>query len=218
MFIEPSKDSICCATIVDIDCDVSYDCGYKERAKELQMSVDTKVILFGNPNAEEIAQVIKATYGFEPTYRLAFNDDPSYVIMNFPEPNADKKAETRRLNIHFGISDHADVYDGPATQCSLGCWGSSIGIMEALARKFGGFVCDSDSVGEWRPISREASDTAAEVVVAEIAPIDELNLALSKALATAAAIQIREVAKDPVQFAALMSALDDYRSKVGSDI
>jgi len=174
------------------------------------MGVDTKAILFGNPNAEQIAQAITATFGLDAVYRLAFSNDPSYVIMNFPDPNHQKGDDVRRLNIHLGCTDYSDVHDGSTTVCSLGCWGSSIQIMDALARKFGGFVYDSDSVGHWRAVAPMEAGHDASVAPS---PIDELNLVLSKAIAPAAAIEIRDLAKDPQQFSALMAALDTYRSK-----
>lgn len=175
------------------------------------MGVDTKSILFGKPNAAEIAQAITEAFGFEPEIRvgLDYEEVPTYFILNFPDTQ-DKK-EPRRLNVHLGCeSDYEDVYQGEATLCSLGMWGGSIEIMEALARKFGGFVCDSDSVGEWRPIDRvENMDTP----LAPLPPEAVLNLTLAKVIDPKAALEIRKLVKDREQFAKLMDALDVYRAQ-----
>jgi hypothetical protein len=171
--------------------------------------------LFGKPNAAEIAQAITEAFGFEPEIRvgLEFEEVPSYFILSFPDTQ-DKK-EFRRLNVHLGCEgDYEDVYQGEATLCSLGFWGGSIEIMEALARKFGGFVCDSDSVGEWRPVDRVENAVAPEP---PLSPEAVLNLTLSKVIDPKAALEIRKVIKDPDQFAKLMDALDLYRSQTAAD-
>ncbi len=176
------------------------------------MGVDTKSILFGKPNATEIAQAITEAFGFEPEIRMAFSDDPTYFIMNFPDTQDNK--EPRRLNVHLDCAgDYADVYQGDATLCSLGMWGGSIEIMEALAKKFGGFVCDSDSVGEWRPVDRvENTDPS----VTSLPPEAVLNLTLAKVIDPQAAIEIRKLVKDREQFAKLMDALDVYRAQTAA--
>jgi hypothetical protein len=176
------------------------------------VGVDTKSILFGKPNAAEIAQAITEAFGFDPEVRMAFNDDPTYFILNFPDTQ-DKK-EARRLNVHLDCEgDYAHVHQGKATQCSLGMWGGSIEIMEALARKFGGFVCDCDSVGEWRPVDRVENSDAP---LAPLPPEAVLNLTLAKVIDPQAALHIRKVVKDSEQFASLMDALDVYRAQTAA--
>ncbi len=178
------------------------------------MGVDTKSILFGQPNAAEIAQTITEAFGFEPEIRVGFGNEevPTYFIMTFPDTQETDKG--RQLNIHLDCaSDYTDVYEGKATLCSLGMWGGSIEIMEALARKFGGFVCDSDSVGEWRPVDRVENTDAPQ---APLAPEAVLNLTLAKVIDPKAALEIRKLVKDREQFAKLMDALDLYRAQTVS--
>ena len=176
------------------------------------MGVDTKSILVSNPNATEIAQAITEAYGHEPDIRvgLAYEEVPTYFILTFPDTQ-DKKKD-RQLHVHTKLSDNAEILDGPATHCSLGMWGGSIEIMETLARKFGGFVCDSDSVGDWRPVDR-VETTPGEVP--PLSPEAELNLALAKLIDPKPALEIRKLVRDREQFAKLMAVLDDYRAKTG---
>lgn len=178
------------------------------------MGVDTKSILFGKPNAAEIAQAITEAFGFEPDIRLGFgnDEDPTYFIMTFPDTEDQTKA--RQLNVHLDCEgDYANVHEGKATLCSLGMWGGSIEIMEALARKFGGFVCDSDFDGDWRPVDRVEN---ADASLAALPPEAVLNLTLAKVVAPKAALEIRTLVKDPEQFAKLMDALDVYRSQTAA--
>lgn len=174
------------------------------------MGVDTKSILFGNPNAAEIAQTVTEAFGFEPEIRLGFGNDeqPTYFILSFPD--TEDQSKPRQLHVFTETSDNKDVFDGPSTHCMLGMWGGSIEIMEALARKFGGFVCDSDSAGEWRPVDRVENADAPQ---APLAPEAVLNLALAKTIDPKAAIEIRKLVKDREQFAKLMDALDVYRAQ-----
>lgn len=178
------------------------------------MGVDTKGILFGKPNAAEIAQAITEAFGFEPEIRsgLGYEEVPSYFILTFPDTQ-DKK-ESRQLHVHLDCEgDYANVYEGKATLCSFGLWGGSIEIMEALARKFGGFVCDSDCVGEWHPVDRAENADAPQ---APLAPEAVLNLTLARVIDPKAAIEIRKLVKDREQFAKLMDALDLYRSQTAA--
>lgn len=175
------------------------------------MSVSTQAILLGNPNAEEIAQAIKSIFGFEVNYYVPLKDDPSFVIMTFPEPNGNPKAEGRRLNVHFDSADFAEVNNSRATVVSLGCFGSAVEIVQSLAEKFGGFVCESDYVGDWRAVEPKI-DTEEEAFAQPLDPIDEFNLALCKSVDLAAVVAIRDVIRKPDQFQALMQALDDYRA------
>ncbi|NTF18114.1 hypothetical protein G6L37_06825 [Agrobacterium rubi] len=179
------------------------------------MGVDTKSILISNPNAVEIAQAITEAYGFEPSIRvgLLHEETPDFFILTFPDTQDASKS--RQLNVHLKSSDNEDVFDGPATQCSLGMWGGSIEIMDMLASKFGGFVCDSDCVGDWRAV-----DPVAEIGVdlPPLTPEAVLSLALSKLIDIRPALVIRELAKDREQFAKLMTALDEYRSSTAGSV
>jgi hypothetical protein len=170
------------------------------------MGVDTKSILIGNPGAAEVAQAIAEAYGHEPDIRLGV--DETHFVMVFPDTQQGDK--DRQLHVFTNSSDHEDVYDGPATHCNLGHWGGSVEIMEMLASKFGGFVCDSDSVGDWRPVDRvDQQDIGLPPLSAEA----ELNLALAKSVDIRAALEIRKLVKNPEQFAKLMDALDTYRAR-----
>jgi hypothetical protein len=181
-----------------------------KRREEIPMGVDTKAILIGQPSAVEIALVITEVYGFDPEIRVGLDrkEVPTYFILSFPEPEDQKNG--RQLHVFTETSDDSAVFDGPATHCTLGMWGSSIEIMEALARKFGGFVCDSDSVGDWRPVDR------IELAPGEQPPLTPeatLNLRLAKVIDAKAALEIRKLVKNREQFAQLMDALADYRAQ-----
>jgi hypothetical protein len=170
------------------------------------VGVDTKSILISNPSAALIAQAIAEAYGQEPEIRLGVDD--THFVMSFPDTQ--DATQARQLHVFTQSSDSEDVFDGPATHCMLGMWGGSIEIMDMLARKFGGFVCDSDSVGDWRPVDR------VEVADGELPPLSPeavLNLALAKTIDVKAALEIRKLVKNREQFAALMAALDVYRTR-----
>lgn len=174
------------------------------------MGVDTKSILISNPNAAEIAQAITEAYGFEPSIRIGldYEEIPNYFILSFPDTqDADK---SRQLHVFLKSPDYADVFDGPATHCSLGAWGGSVEIMDMLARKFGGFVCDSDFDGEWRPVDCVVADG---VEPPPLTPEAQLNLSLANLIDAKPALEIRKLVKDREQFAKLMEVLDEYRAK-----
>lgn len=174
------------------------------------MGVDTKGILISNPNAAEIAQAITEAYGHEPDIRIGLPGDevPTYFILSFPDTQ--KTQDKRQLHVFTKCPDNPEVFDGPATHCSFGMWGGSVEIMDMLARKFGGFVCDCDSVGDWRPVDRVETAPGEQP---PLTPEAELNLALAKLIDAKPALEIRNLVKNRDQFAKLMVVLDDYRAK-----
>lgn len=177
------------------------------------MGVDTKAILVSNPNHEEVAQAITEAFGSVPEIRTGValrGEAPTHFILTFPDPVETDK--DRMLHVFTKtMSDYEDVYTGPATSAMLGMWGQSVQIMEALARKFGGFVCDSDFTGDWRVVDRVTEEGAAEPT--PLAPADELNLALSRFLPAEQAIEIRKVSQNPHTLAQVMAAFDAYRAR-----
>jgi len=174
------------------------------------MGVDTKSILISNPNAAEIAQAITEAYGFEPSIRvgLDYEEVPNYFILSFPDTQ--DAGKSRQLHVFLKSPDNADIFDGPATHCSLGMWGGSVDIMDMLASKFGGFVCDCDSIGDWRPVERVVGIGSD---LPPLTPEAELNLALARLIDAKPALEIRKLVKDREQFAKLMDVLDEYRAR-----
>jgi hypothetical protein len=178
------------------------------------VGVDTKAILLGNPNAAEIAQVISDVFGFEPDMRIGLDHEevPTYFILTFPDTQ--EKGRDRRLNIHLNCDDYREVHGGAATVCSLGLWGGFVEIMEALASKFGGYICDSDFVGDWRVVERVDDNQP----VKSLSPAEKLNLTLSKVIDPKAAVELRKVLNNPGQFGKLMDALDVYRAELAATV
>lgn len=179
------------------------------------MGVDTKAILVSHPNHEEVAQAIKEIFGFDPEVRIGYHGpdgEPDYFTLVFPDPGDTSKV--RQLSVFLKTSDDRDVFDGPATHLMLSAWGQSVEICEALARKFGGFVCDNDSMDDWRVVDRVVD---AGAVVAPLTPAAELNMSLSKILPAAQALEIRKLTADPATLLQVMAVFDDYRARLDAD-
>lgn len=175
------------------------------------MGVDTKAILISNPNVAQIAQAITDAYGVEPEIRTGWSDEPNptHFILSFPDTQ--KPTDPRQLHVFTESSDYKEIFEGPSTQMILGAWGGSVEIMEMFARRFGGYVCDSDAVGDWRVVEIEQRP---DIELPKLTPEAELNLDLARIIDAKAALEIRKITKDPEQFAKLIDALLAYRAKL----
>jgi hypothetical protein len=78
----------------------------------------------------------------------------------------------RMLSVHGGdIGDDRDVYDGERTILTLGVHDDGPAIMEAVTKAFGGYLQESSTVEEWRPVAPVAT---------EFLPRDKLRIAMAK--------------------------------------
>lgn len=117
------------------------------------MSVNTKIILIGAPSAEQIAAELSAAFGSLATVEDCGMAWEMFRIF-FPDPDGHQpgEPEQRMMFVHprYAEDDARRIYQGELTLCSIGAFGGSIKIADALVSKFGGFVCERDVDGVWR--------------------------------------------------------------------
>ena len=166
------------------------------------MGVDTKAILFGAPGPHEISAVLMEAFYCEVTIHNCSSNAPAYTYemfaLDFADPAIAGRDRRMFVHPHTKSQDFAHVFQGEHTACSLGCWGSSVQIMEALVSVFGGFVCDADTVDEWRLV--EGSDQR------EWSTIDRLRADLAAALGNAGALPFIAIMDDPKKVEAVACA------------
>lgn len=168
------------------------------------MGVDTKAILIGSPKPQEIAAALRAEFGGEVSVIDTNVEDMHIVTLADPKGRRPGDAELRSMAIHVGrFNDYPHVYSEPHTLCSLGAFGGSVTIMEALARWFGGFVLDADSNDYWRFIDRSHA-------LVELPPLDRLRIEIEKIVGAKKAIPLVEIAHDRDAMGRIIDAYADH--------
>ncbi len=177
------------------------------------MSINTKAILFGDINHEEITATLYGKLGIKVTDVEVKRDNLSnYSILHFADPAEPTK--TRMLfAFHGSIGDYRDVFDGERTLLDLGAWGSSVTIMEALAGTYGGFVLPSDfmDADNWIRFEPQAENAV------DFDPATNLKIALSKVLPPAQALLMSKVIDDPEKLDFVMEQLRIARTDAVSE-
>lgn len=110
------------------------------------MSVDSNLIFEDGINIFDLAQYISDTYGIDTVTRVR-NDH--YATVDFADTNGD----VRMLSFFIYPFDDTDkkAYPVPikgkkTVAISLGYWGNSVGILQGIAKKFGGgYIKEKDT-------------------------------------------------------------------------
>lgn len=156
------------------------------------MGDDTKAILIGKSNIQEIAARLKAEFGGDVS--VIDTSVGGMFVITLPDPKGriPGGAELRSMYVHTDIqSDYREVLSGPKTICSLGAFGGSVEIMEALAKHFGGFVCDRDSDDEWRFIDRSNEPI-------ELPMLDRFRIEIEKVVGASMAVHFAALDRDKI--------------------
>ncbi len=175
------------------------------------MSINTNGILLGKISNVEIISALKEAFPNVTDFRTEFSDDDRFFKIIFAEPNSDKigpsDASHRMLFVFNGHSspDYTNVYSGERTILSLGYWGSSVEIIEALTTQFGGFIRKNDSNSEWELINSEPSNGYV------LSARDRLEVDLAKIIPRAAANSILTTLKDDTSLEQLITAFETYK-------
>ncbi len=176
------------------------------------MSIDTSAIVFGAPGAEEIAAAIRTAFNVEVHVET---DGDEFFRIRFSEPGGGQPGQpsSRNMhvfpNMHTKTRDHKDIYTGEYTYCSLGCWGQSVEIMEAIASRFGGYVLDNDMHENWRKVEANP-ETAPELSDEDVLRIELADIAGPK-FGTALAALVDE----PEKLEKIMEAYSRYKERKG---
>lgn len=173
------------------------------------MGVDTKAFLVTGPNHVEIAEAISASIGPVSNVRAALPGDDKFFLINFTTAD---EGQSRTMYVFLEHEETPDdeehrvfPYNGKGTYVSLGCWGSSVSIMETLCERFSGYVLDSDT-GAVEPRFVDAK-TADGVVPPVLSPEAEASVAFSKVLSGAQATLMREIVAVPDHVDAVLEIL-----------
>jgi len=169
------------------------------------MSVDATALLIGAPNQEEVAAAIRQA--FHGTDVEVDTKDDDCFILRFVDPvcaPGPKDAKQRMMFVFPDyVHDYKNVYSGSRTVLSLGAFGGSVEIMNALAGRFGGFVRDYDNA-DWRQV--EPTDGKGIDFPAE----DRFRIAAVAAAGRKDGSVIASLVGDPEKFAAVYEAMTEY--------
>lgn len=130
------------------------------------MSVDTKALLKGDIDIMTVAKDIIECYQTDRfTVSVHFTTQDDFYQINFKQKyptdwremsSAEKREwyanNNRTMCVFYGCeSDYRkDVsYEGLMTYLSLGCWGDSVEIVEALLKRHGGYIMRNDMTDDW---------------------------------------------------------------------
>lgn len=172
------------------------------------MSVDTKVILYGAPSAEEVAAAIRSAFSIEAAVTTTSVDEMFHVTFPDPAGRLAGYVSNRSLSVFpdDSSSDDRDVYSGRRTLCMLGASGGAVMVADALASRFGGYVLENDSRDDWRlvePVSGETPDLTAE---------DVLKIEIAKIVGNRDATFFAALVDEPDKLERLVAAYLAYRS------
>lgn len=177
------------------------------------MGTNTKVLLVGSPTYMEVAQALGSAFDID--VKITPSSSNEFVWLNFADPNPDPKADQdRQMTVFENTVDDKNVYEGPATWCSLGAFGSSVEIATALAERFGGYVCASDSLEEWVFVE----SVSPEVDHENLSPEDAFNISVSRILPVKVAAALRDAIADPFVRESLTQAVDELREAKESQL
>lgn len=175
------------------------------------MSDDTTALLVGAPNQEEVAAALRLAFPGTKVETERAIDDNMYRLY-FVDPVCKPRpgdAKRRMMYVFhaYDSGDYRDVFDGTPTVCSLGAFGGSVRIMDALAKHFGGFVRDADN-SSWRSLQAE------EAKVLNYSPEDRLRITLASVAGPVAGAAIASlVIDDAEKLEAVTHALADYAAE-----
>jgi hypothetical protein len=172
------------------------------------MTITTACLLNGNPGYELVAQAVEALLRVRVEIEQPMADDDAFFILNFPDP--EESNYSRRMSV-FLRNKEPSVSPEFVTRCSFYGEGRVTEILAALALHFGGWISIDTGTDDWTMAKRVVPPACVE-----LSSLDELNLALSKILPSAVAIELRKVVSDDGRFDELMEALDRYRDRSAS--
>lgn len=128
------------------------------------MGISTKAILNGKIDIMTIAKDLITEYGTDRnSVKVTFTheDDFFQIIFDHKKPTlfcemsyADRIAWTKNnhrvMCVFYACkSDYEDVTTDDMTYVSLGASGDAVEIMEALLKKYGGYIIRSDDINDW---------------------------------------------------------------------
>ena len=127
------------------------------------MGVDTKALLKGKIELVQLANDLAELYGTERrSISIHFTFDANFYKINFYHKDrpvfgydiaAMKKwnqENFRSMCVFYNLSDdYKDVTAEECTYLSLSTWGESVEIMEALLKKYGGYIIRNDCTDDW---------------------------------------------------------------------
>jgi hypothetical protein len=174
------------------------------------MSVDTKVRLFGAPSPQQIAAALRSAFDVEVDVRASSVEDMFHIL--FPDPADISKGRKLTVFPDYRGGDDQDVFSGRHTYCMLGAWGSSVRIADALASRFGGYVCESDSKGDWRLVEADRSSPEA----GNLSPEGVLKIELEKIVGHVDGVALARIAADEAKLEGVIAAYAAYRAATGA--
>jgi hypothetical protein len=127
------------------------------------MGIVTKALLRERVELLQIAKDLVDLYGTEHRYMsIDFTFDEDFFKINFyhkdrpqfgthfDEARTWQKSNARSMSVFYNCKgDYDRLTTEDSTYLSLGCWGDSVEIMEALLKKYGGWIVRNDSTDDW---------------------------------------------------------------------
>jgi len=168
------------------------------------MSVNTKALLIGAPSPEEVGAALRAAGMDDLTVHTPGSEGSSFWV-SYAQPPRGKRRSMFVMPSYSGeVAGFGDVRD--LTLCSLGADPAAVEAMEALSKRFGGYVLDDDSKDEWRAVEKTGANP-------EIPPLDRLRIALFEAAGSQRGVSLAALADEPEVLEAVMEAFDAYRAE-----
>ena len=177
------------------------------------MGVDTRALLVGGQNHIEIAEALASIYGCDPVIRsgVSWDEAQTHFMITFPVPGDET---LRMMHVHLDYvqteDDDSKVYphDEPGTLLSLGKWGHSVEIMEALCARFSGYVLDEDTGS----VAPRFIDVSAEgAAPPPLSPAAEASIAIARILGPEQSAVMRAVLRDEDKVDAVIAILEKFR-------
>lgn len=168
------------------------------------MSVDTKALLIGAPSPEEVGAALRAAGLEDLTVHPSGAEGSSFWVTYAQPPRGKRRSMFVMPNYAGEVAGFGDVRD--LTLCNLGADPAAVEAMEALAKRFGGYVLDDDSKSEWRTVEKTGSEP-------EIPALDRLRIALFEAAGSQRGVILAALADEPDVLEAVMDAFDAYRAE-----
>lgn len=128
------------------------------------MGVNTKALLIGKLDVVNLAKDLITEYGTDRhsvQVHFTHSDDYLQIVFDQKKPNTYREMSytarqewhrnnKRLMSVFYDCkSDYSEVTTDDVTYISLGTSGDAVEIMEALLKKYGGYIIRCDATDDW---------------------------------------------------------------------